>query len=207
MESEVYDPNAGMFSVTGQLNSARRITTATLLNNGMVLVAGGFNGGGVLASAELYDPTTGAFTYTGNMNVPRYYHTATLLDNGKVLIAGGDDPSGALIVPLASAEIYDPATGVFTLTSNLNAARYDHTATLLGNGMVMIAGGYEPPAALASAELFNPGTGMFSLTGSLNVARGDQTAVLLKNGTVLLTGGGDANNDSLATAELYEFGP
>lgn len=206
-ESEVYDPNAGMFSVTGQMNSARRVTAATLLNNGMVLVTGGYNGGGIQASAELYDPTTGAFTFTGNMNEPRYYHSSTLLSDGKVLVAGGENLSFAGEVPLASAEIYDPATGVFTPTSNLNAARYDHTATLLGNGMVVIAGGFEPPAALGSAELFDPGTGMFSFTGNLNVARGNQTAVLLKNGTVLVTGGGDSNNDSLATAELYEFGP
>ncbi len=68
----------------------------------------------------------------------------------------------------------------------------------------MIAGGYDPPDALASAEIFDPGTGMFSLTGSLNVARGDQTAVLLKTGTVLVTGGGDAYNNSLGSAELYE---
>jgi Kelch motif protein/galactose oxidase-like protein len=206
-ESEVYDPNAGMFSVTGQLNSARRVTAATLLNNGMVLVTGGFNGGGVLASAELYDPTTGAFTYTGNMNESRYYHSSTLLSDGRVLTAGGESTVGVLEVPLASAEIYDPTTAVFTLTSNLNAARYDHTATLLGNGMVVIAGGFEPPAALGSAELFDPGTGIFSFTGNLNVARGNQTAVLLKNGTVLVAGGGDANNDSLASAELYEIGP
>ncbi len=204
LESEVYDPDAGMFSVTGEMNSARRIATATLLPNGMVLVAGGFNGGGTLASAELYNPTTGAFTFTGNMNSPRYYHTATLLGNGTVLIAGGDYPIGGVAMPLQTAEIYDPSTGAFTLTSNLNASRYDHTATLLSNGTVMIAGGYDPPDALASAEIFDPGTGMFSLTGSLNVARGDQTAVLLKTGTVLVTGGGDAYNNSLGSAELYE---
>ena len=204
MESEVYDPNAGMFSVTGQMNAARRITTATLLNNGMVLVAGGINGGGTLASAELYNPMTGNFTFTGNMNTPRYYHTATLLPDGKVLIAGGQDPSGALANPLASAEIYDPSTGLFTLTSAMNNARYDHTATLLGNGTVVLAGGYEPPSVLASAEIFDPSTGLFSLTGSLNVPRGDQTAVLLKNETVLVVGGGDGNNNSLSSAEVYE---
>jgi hypothetical protein len=204
MLSEVYDPAAGMFSVTGQMNAPRRVTTATLLNNGMVLVAGGYNDSGTVASAELYDPTTGAFTLTGSMNQPRSYHTSTLLPNGMVLIAGGHNPANGLVVPLAGAELYDPTTGTFTQTQSMNFARYDYTAALLSNGNVLMAGGFGTTGVLSSAELFQPSTGTFTLTGSLNAPRSNQHTAILKNGMVLVVGGGDQNEKPLATAELYE---
>jgi hypothetical protein len=135
----------GMFTLTGSMNADRSSFTATLLNNGMVLVAGGDTslfGSGILASAELYDPATGTFTLTGTMNSARAGHTATLLNNGVVLVAGG-------FGDLGSAESYDPATGLFTATGSMNAGRSSFTATLLNNGMVLVAG-----PALASAELY-----------------------------------------------------
>ena len=111
--------------------------TATLLPNGKVLVAGGYNGG-ALTSAELYDPASGTWTATGSLNTARYDHTATLLPNGKVLVAGGISNGS----DLTSAELYDPASGTWTATGSLNTARYEHTATLLPNGKVLVAGGY-----------------------------------------------------------------
>src|SRR6202008_2291654 len=99
-----------------------------------VLIAGGTDWVGVLASAELYNPATGTFTATGSMTTGRSSPTATLLNNGLVLIAGGS-PGGT------SAELYDPATETFTATGSLNTARFSYTATLLSNGMVLIAGG------------------------------------------------------------------
>ena len=128
------------FVVTGSMTTGRFQHTATRLNNGMVLIAGGlpeFNGTAT-ASAELYDPATGKFTATGSLNTPREGHTATLLNDGTVLITGGADNTGNLT---ASAELYDPATGEFTFTGSMNAPRGDDTATLLNNGMVLIAGG------------------------------------------------------------------
>src|SRR6266568_1427373 len=106
------------FDNTGSLNTARRDHTATLLSNGKVLVAGGYNGGS-LASAELYDPTSGTWTATGSLATARYVHTATLLPNGKVLVAGG---AGALDAPPASGELYDPASGTWTATGSLATA-------------------------------------------------------------------------------------
>ena len=138
------------------------------------------------------------FVSTGSLNTARYSHTATVLTNGMVLTAGGDDGSS-----LASAELYNPATGAFTATGALNTARYDHTATLLNNGLVLITGGYNG-AALASAELYNPATGAFTATGALNTARYYHTATLLTNGMVLITGG--YNGAALASAELYNPG-
>ncbi len=124
------------FSNTGSLNTSRMSATATLLNNGMVLIAGGFNTT-PLASAELYNPGTGTFTATGSLNFARFAFTATLLNNDMVLMAGGEDANTAV----DSAELYNPVTGSFSLTGNLNVARYYHTATLLNNGLVLITGG------------------------------------------------------------------
>jgi trimeric autotransporter adhesin len=187
------------FVLTGSLNTARQFHTATLLNNGLVLIAGGFNSSGALASAELYDPTTGTFTPTGNLNTARGQHTATLLQNGTVLIVGGNGGSGNV----ATAEIYNPATGTFTATGSLNTARTMHTATMLSSGMVLIAGGLDPNNLnLASAELYSPFTGTFSFTGSLNTARSQQTATLLNTGLVLVAGGSPAGAQT--SAELYD---
>jgi hypothetical protein len=192
----------GTFVPTGSLNTARSAHTATLLNNGKVLVAGGAAGtNGAIASAELYDPATGTFTITGSMTTPRESHTATLLNNGKVLIAGGytNDCCGG-----ASAELYDPATGTFTVTGSMATRREAQTATLLNSGKVLIAGGYNIGCCGdASAELYDPATETFTATGSMNTARVYHTATLLNNGKVLVAGGAN-RTDTLASAELYD---
>ena len=115
-----------------------RLTTGTLLDNGMVLIAGGANTDLVLGSAELYNPASGTFTLTGNLNTERGYHAARLLNTGMVLIAGGETFSGSSVVALASVELYDPAHGTFTAIGNMNAARVDPTATLLNNGTCLL---------------------------------------------------------------------
>jgi hypothetical protein len=181
--------SAQNFVPVSSLNTARQGHTATLLNNGMVLIAGGYGNSGVLSSAELYDPATGDSIPTGGLNVARELHTATLLNNGMVLIAGGYD--GAY---LASAELYDPAAGTFSLTGSLNIPRLYDTATLLNDGTVLIAGG----GIAGNAELYNPATGVFTFTGSPTTYRYAHTATLLNNGMVLLAGG-----PSVPNAELY----
>lgn len=206
--SNVAFAQQGTFITTGSMNTARSNHTATLLNNGKVLVAGGANSGNNgLASAELFDPTTETFTPTGSMNTARSGHTATLLNNGMVLIAGGDGNLG-------SAELYDPTTGTFAPTGSMNIGREGHTATLLNSGMVLIAGGLNsptPPFGVLAAELYDPVKGTFALTGSMSGPHSYHTATLLNNGTVLVAGGQMACNTGigcstsvLATAELYD---
>src|SRR5882672_3352448 len=189
---------AASWSYTGNLNRGRVNHTATLLSNGKVLVAGGY-WNGVLNSAEVYDPATGTWSSTGNLNTAREGHTATLLPNGKVLVAGANNTdSGNNNRGLNSAELYDPATGTWTSTGNLNAARRNHTATLLPNGKVLVAGG--DTLLGHSTELYDPATGTWSITGNLNTVRAYHTATLLLNGKVLVAGGFLARN----TAELYD---
>jgi hypothetical protein len=144
---------------------------------------------------------------TGNLNVPRFGHTATLLPDGKVLVAGGMD---AAFEGLASAELYDPATGLWTLTGSLVAPRRAHTATLLPGGKVLVVGGDSidaPPERLGltgSAELYDPISGSWSPTGSLVAPRGAFTATLLATGKVLVAGGVGDSDEILDSAELYD---
>jgi hypothetical protein len=128
----------------------------------------------------------GIFAPTGSMNMARYAHTATILGSGKVLVTGGflyTKPGHHDAI--ASAELYDPAAGTFTGTGSMSAERVYHTATVLPNGKVLLAGGVGlSDEELASAELYDPVTGRFTPTGSLAVARDTQTATLLPNGQV-----------------------
>jgi N-acetylneuraminic acid mutarotase len=165
-----------------------------------VLVAAG--GNGYLTSAELYTPATGTWTTTGSLNTSRTFDTMTLLTNGQVLVAGGlGQPVGTTINILASAELYDPSTGIWKKTGSLNTARTGHTATLLSNGQILVAAG-EGSSFLTSAELYDPSKGKWTLTGSLNNARDQHAATLLSNGQVLVAGGSNGNA-YLASAELY----
>ena len=208
--AEVYDPATETWSITGNLSVGRLYGhTATLLPNGKILIVGGiFSNGlsqGELSSAELYDPATGMWTITGNLNTARADHIAMLLPNGKVLVAGGAINCGNYC-SIHSAELYDPATGSWSLTGNLNDARALHTVTLLSNGKVLIAGGVIGVQSLNGAELYDPSTGMWSLTGNLNDARTLHTATLLSDGKVLVVGGGADDDNTLDTAELYDPG-
>jgi WD40 repeat protein len=206
-EAEIYNPATGSWSKSGSMAYGRSYHTATLLNSGKVLIAGGSDS----KKAELYDPATGKFSLTGSMTVPTSYQTATLLQDGRVLIAGGCEGRPFLCGPyLTSAEIYDPGTGTFSRTGSMKAARENAQAVLLPNGKVLIVGGDqgEPDInfwdSLGSAELYDPATGKFTPTGSMNIPRTQFSATLLPNGKVLVAGGADFAGPAMA--ETYDRG-
>jgi hypothetical protein len=206
--AEIYDPSSGTFALTGNMTMPRENHVAALLNNGKVLVAGGFNGTLEQASAELYDPTTGTFTATGSMMIFRESPTATTLLNGNVLVAGGFFNPGGADSSIATAEVFNAATGAFTPTGSMTSRRVSQTATLLANGEVLIVGGNDFTGGgrgdnLASAELYNPTTGTFMPTGSMSAAREQHTATALPNGSILVVGGFDFGVGSLGTTEIF----
>jgi WD40 repeat protein len=147
---------------------------------------------------------SGTWTETGSLNTERGIHTATSLLDGKVLVAGGYDDN----VPpniLSSAELYDPASGTWARTGSLATARLNHTATLLPNGKVLVAGGNDNSSrGLSSAELYDPASGTWTETGSLATRRYLHTATLLPNGKVLVAGGYNYFHGNFASAELYD---
>ena len=136
---------------------------------------------------------------TGPMVAARQGHQTTLLPNGKVLASGGFDASYAY---LASAEVYDPATGTWSPTHNMASGRVSHTATPLPGGKVLVVGGDNNGRSVATAELYDPSTGIWDFTGSMSNLREGHTATLLPNGKVLVAGGFNGL-DAVATAELY----
>ncbi|HKP03197.1 MAG TPA: kelch repeat-containing protein [Chthoniobacterales bacterium] len=208
--AELYDPASRSWSATGSLINGRTSHTATLLPDGKVLLVGGRNTGGDLATAELYDPATGTWMPTGRLNTQRRSHAATLLPNGKVLVTGGlqGGSPGANYSALSSAELYDPATGTWTITGSLGAARGDHTSTLLASGKVLVVGGrprfsgQDGNPRVTTVELYDPATGNWSSTGSLNFGRSGHTATLMPNGEVLAAAGFN-DGDELSSAEIY----
>ena len=178
--------------------------TATLLPNGRVLVAGGGTDlpRGITSSAELYDPSSNAWLTASSMSNTRTRHTATLLPNGKVLAAGGQEGCTACAAPpAADAELYDPVANTWSAAASMSTAREGHTATLLPNGKVLVAGGHIDNTTntnTSSAELFDPVSNTWSSAGTMSAAREGHTATLLPNGKVLVAGGADA------TADLYD---
>ena len=146
---------------------------------------------GSLVSMSLFAPQTPAMTSA------RRGHTATRLPDGRVLIAGGQNADGTL----NQTEIYNPTTGTFSASANMNTARADHSATLLPNGHVLIAGGFNGASAVTTTEIFDSTTGTFTAGPSMNLARRSHTATLLSDGRLLIVGG-DANG----SAEILDAG-
>jgi hypothetical protein len=186
--------------------------TATLLQSGQLLLAGGscFGTATVDPRSELYDPVADRSVLTGSMSGMGCKHSATLLSSGKVLAAGGYTANNDGSVFTSEAQVYDPAVGTWSNTGSLSIARVYHTATLLPNGKVLVAGGMtngSDPNGVpqASAEIYDPALGTWSPTGSLSVPRYNHTATLLSNGLVLVTGGSSSSAaPGSATAELYD---
>ncbi len=207
--AEIFDPLASAFVSVGDLNVGRASQTATLLNNGQVLVTGGYDiNSNVLGSAELYNPATASFALTGSLGSVRASHTAVLLNDGTVLVAGGTSlvRSGRTFIqePIASAELYNPSSGSFSSTGSMTHARIYQTETLLNNGTVLIAGGRDNSNDVFGTEVYDPVAKTFASSNGLNYVRFSHTATLLTDGTVLVAGGEGSSFSVIASAELYD---
>ena len=184
--AEIFDPATRRFARTGSLLLSRDDHRAVLLQDGRVLVAGGWTASGVTDTTELYDPRTGRFTSGPAMHSPRAGFVAVVLDDGRVLLAGGEVAAHA---ETASAEVFDPRANIFSEVGAMAVPRLAHAATLLVGGLVLVAGGMSKGTVVATAELFDPRTGTFSAAGEMTKARYKAAAVTLGDGRALLIGG------------------
>src|SRR4051794_37531026 len=214
--AQLYDPATNGWSNAAAMNDARHGHAAVLLHSGKVLVAGGHapasnqpsGASGYTRTAEGYDPAANTWTKAASMSTGRFQPTMTVLQDGRVLVAGGtgdiENPGGGvtLAVPLASAEIYNPETNTWAAAAAMSTPRAGHTATLLQNGQVLVAGG----AGLSSAELYDPSSNQWTATGALAQARAFATATELPDGNVLVAGGEGGARTALASVEVYDAG-
>lgn len=193
---------------TGSMTAHRSSAVATRLQDGRVLVTGGFGGiAHYLDSAEIYDPRTGVFRSVGSMHSIRSGHTATLLRNGDVLIAGGGFATfNGQTQTVRSAELYVVSSDMFVPVGDMEVARDFHTATLLNDGTVLITGGINEPVrtAHAAAEIYDPSTRTFTRVGDMIAARYVHHAAQLPDGRVLIAGGLAMNGAPIVSAEIYD---
>ena len=201
----------------GQMLHVRAGHTATLLQDGRVLIAGGLTCCQVpdpspefyTSTAEIYDPATDVFTQTGSMTAARGNHAAAPLPDGRVLISGGDGNELAA-APLGT-EIFDPVSGHFSSAGDLQAPRDSHSAVRLTDGRVLVMGGEVPPelarrvgVGVSVTEIFDPATGRWSAGPALDPAFYAATVTMLSNGKVLVFGGQDEGGSPQAATALFE---
>jgi hypothetical protein len=189
---------------------------AVALDHGIVLVAGGADATGAALDKAATLGTAGAWTPTGTMRSPRQLHTLTRLPDGTVLAAGGLGGSSPTGPGLGTAEIYHPDgpnANQWTFTGPMITPRWGHSAVLLPDGSVLVAGGSAArpggsTTALRSAERYTPSDGKWHEAPAMTDARTGHTAVALDDGMVLVVGGvvpvGVPDDPALAFCELYD---
>lgn len=195
--AELFDPTTSSWSVTDSLAAERESHTATRLLDGRVLVVGGERKNQTFPtttsrnSVEIYDPVSATWDAAAPLATARSFHTATLLPDGRVLVVGGHTwvfwQLNAAV--LDTVELYDPAADAWTSGGTLSTPRSGHSATLLADGRVLVAGG-----SGATAELFDPASKTWSATGSMGEGRRSHFAVLLQDGRVIVGGSGSATS-------------
>jgi hypothetical protein len=201
--AELYDPGSGSFVPIANWPAGAEYARAfAALADGRILFETG----------ALYDPATGMFSDAVGQGLLKYLYLippAKVLLNGQVLFAGGSNDGGNV----SEAELYDLPAGMFAFTGSMSVARNRHSATLLPDGTVLIAGGqpiqfWKDADAIAGADLYDPATGTFSAIGDMATRRLDHAAVLLTSGQILITGGAAASSQNgsesaISSAELY----
>ena len=204
---ELYNPATKTWSTTDVMETKRSHHSAAVLPTGKILAIGTHTAVGDPYLCEIYDPSDGVWATKPSLNHERAAHTVTPLPiihttncSTNVLIAGGENSSGIL----KSCELYNYSLDSVSVTGELNEARTHHTATLLADGRVLVAGGKDGATARASSELYYMVTEVWvPIAGNMTDARFDHTATLLKDGRVLVTGGEDAGT-YLSSCETYD---
>src|SRR5581483_1200775 len=199
--------SSGQWTPAGTLTQARAGSASVLLDDGRLLVTGGIGAGadgtvGAVSAVDVYASSAG-FAAATPMGTARSGHTAVKLQDGRVLVVGGSTSANVPDPALASAEIYDPAAATWTPVGGLADARSGHSASLLADGRVLIAGGANAGVARASLEIFDPATLRFTAANAVATARKEHAAATLADGRVLLAGG---TNDAgvVASIEIYD---
>ena len=200
MTAAIPNVPTGTWQTWNPMGDARSGAATVLLQDGRVLIIGGNNATGPIASADVFG-TDGVFSAAAVMHTPRSGHTATVLSDGRVLVAGGTTSGGGIT---NSAEIYDPSENSWNLLSGTMVdARSGHTASLLPDARVLLAGGQNSGGAINSLEIFDPSSGNFSGAGVMTSARMKHAAASLQDGRVLLVGGFDGTNP-LASSDIFD---
>jgi hypothetical protein len=208
----IFDPKTGHWTAGTDMLHARAYPMVVALADGSILAAGGSLNLHPLDTAERYYPENGTWVAAGRLNVPRTQGTLTLLSDGRVLAVGGGVGGSPDWTATASTEIFDPTTGNWTVAAPMSVARAYHTATLLPDGEVLVAGGATTyngtrGTVAKSAEIYNPRNNSWRSAAPMSVARYADAGVGLTDGRVLVAGGWSftTNTDpSLASAEIYD---
>ena len=198
---EIFDPTRRTFRLAALMTIPRASHTATLLQDGRVLVAGGCSTNGATASAEVYDVATDRWSKVGDMTLPRCSHIAVPLVDGRVFIMGGGE---GRLGNLTSAEVFDPRTSTFVPVGSMRSNHY--LATRLADGRVLLTGGQGSRGEMIrSADIFDPASGKFQPTGDMVMARVKHAAALLSDGRVLIIGGtAVGGSERFSSTEIYD---
>ncbi|HEU4636558.1 MAG TPA: kelch repeat-containing protein [Edaphobacter sp.] len=217
--SEIYDHRTRQWTSGPEMTVPRRNHVWTTLDDatGRILITGGIqlygNGFGASVNTEFFDPSSMQFTPGPEMKTGRWLHTMTRLNDGRVLVVGGrsNNCTGRCdVFSLSTAELYDPVTNTFRSTGSLHISRYNHTATLLDDGRVLILGGESTEDLgtgtdqVADIEIYDPVTESFSRAGMLHSGRGSHTATVLNDRRILLAGGERISGIPTTSTEIYD---
>jgi len=200
------DQRSNTFTATGSLTTARAYHTATLLNSGKFLIAGGYAGGSdYFAGCELYDPSTGTWSSTGSLTLGRRDHEAVLLPTGKVLLTGGYNPGGGTAIKVNS-ELFNPTTGTWGAATSMNTKRQQFGlvwSPLVGKAIAI--GGDEGKSTMSeTVESYDPYLDTWTNKTSMATGRSGHTVTVLSDGKILVTGGYSASNTVLSSVEVYD---
>ena len=200
--TEVFDLTTGP-TPGGLMVEARSRFAAVVLDDGRVLVAGGFRPMGQIAASEVYDPIGGMWSSVDDLSVPRSRAASARLPDGRVLIAGGSDTFGPPTPALSTAEIFDPSAESWTPTASMAAVRRQPGIAAMPNGQILVFGGETPGGTISSSEVFDPSSLAWTPMGDLAAARKSVATALLPSGVVLAAGGADTTGP-ISTAEAFD---